>query len=118
MTNEQKFTTVEERHKAFNRFCKDYECKNCPLMYMGASSNTCVFNWLTLKVEEKPDLCPFCGSAVSQRHDYMHEASWCQCDNPECGYISGERPTESEAIAAHNRVCRAVKAYKESEVKE
>lgn len=79
----------------------------------------CMAHWLALEVEDgKPMPCPFCGSAVSQRHDYMREASWCQCENPECGYISGERPTESEAVAAHDRVCRAVKAYKEREVAE
>ena len=111
MTNEQKFTTVEERHKAFNRFCKDYECKNCPLMYMGASSNTCVFNWLTLDAEEeKPMPCPFCGSKCEVIGAVNHRV---KCS--ECNYESIMDSDKDAVVAAHNRVCRAVKAFKESE---
>lgn len=114
MTNEQKFTTVEERHKAFNRFCKDYECKNCPLMYMGASSNTCAFKWLALDAEEeKPEPCPFCGGKCE-----VIGAIFPKVKCSKCNYESTMDIYKEEVIAAHNRVCRAVKAYNEGEVKE
>lgn len=66
--------------------------------------------------EEKPEPCPFCGNfIVVEEHDRfrMYNAT---CNNYTCRYQAPMCNSKAEAIAAHNRVCRAVKAYKESEV--
>lgn len=78
----------------------------------------CFSNWLDLEADEaKPLPCPVCGSDMSVSRTFMH----CTRTNAEwCGYSitwGGEHGDKDKAIAAHNRVCKAVAAYKESEVK-
>ena len=62
--------------------------------------------------EEKPEPCPFCGKEVvvgfsENIHKEKYRQVWCS-DGERCGYECVMKKTEEEAIAAHNRVCRAV----------
>ena len=100
MTNEQKFTNAEERNAAYRAYITDF---TRPIIGQ--------FEWLALEAEEeKPEPCPFCGgecrTVVNQYEDHV-----VGCDN--CCYCSREFNSDSEAIAAHNRVARAVMAAKE-----
>ena len=104
MTNEQKFTNAEERNAAYRAYITDF---TKPIIGQ--------FEWLALEAEEeKPEPCFFCGgecrTVVNQYEDHV-----VGCDN--CCYCSREFNSDSEAIAAHNRVARALMAAKESEVK-
>lgn len=57
-------------------------------------------------VVEKLMPCPFCGDECACGDGYV------ECLNDSCCYSSGDRGrSDAEAIAAHNRVCKAVKAY-------
>ena len=116
MTNEQKFKTAEERVKAFKKLCSTHMCSTCPSK--GDTCYECAFSWLALEAdEEKPMPCPFCDKTV---REILTIAGGVFIDC-KCGYQSevavGGTPQELKikAIAAHNRVCRAVKAFKESE---
>ena len=100
MTNEQKFTNAEERNAAYRAYITDF---TKPIIGQ--------FEWLALEAEEeKPEPCFFCGgecrTVVNQYEDHV-----VGCDN--CCYCSREFNSDSEAIAAHNRVARAVMAAKE-----
>ena len=100
MTNEQKFTNAEERNAAYRAYITDF---TRPIIGQ--------FEWLDLEAEEeKPEPCPFCGgecrTVVNQYEDRV-----AGCDN--CCYCSREFNSDSEAIAAHNRVARAVMDEKE-----
>ena len=71
--------------------------------------------------EEKPEPCPFCGKEVvvgfsENIHKEKYRQVWCS-DGERCGYECVMKKTEEEAIAAHNRVCRAVEAMKKGDVK-
>lgn len=62
--------------------------------------------------EEKPEPCPFCGKEVvvgfsENIHKEKYRQVWCS-DGERCGYECVMKKTEEEAIAAHNRVARAV----------
>lgn len=103
MTNEEKYKTLEERNRAFNKYCEEHDCRNCPLD--GDVREECSFGWLALEVgDEKPESCPFCGAKV------VKESGALKCTAPLCGYslLLGVDPDNT--VAAHNRVCRAVKA--------
>ena len=100
MTNEQKFTNAEERNAAYRAYITDF---TKPIIGQ--------FEWLAIESEEeKQEPCPFCGgecrTVVSQYEDHV-----VGCDN--CCYCSREFNSDSEAIAAHNRVARAVMSTKE-----
>lgn len=113
MTNEEKYKTVEERIKAFDIFCCNQDtCVSCPAHVITCG---CMFRWLTLEAEaeEKPMPCPFCGAKCEVIGAINHRV---KCT--ECNYESTMDIDKGKVIAAHNRVCRAVRAYKESEVKE
>ena len=104
MTNEQKFTNAEERNAAYRAYITDF---TKPIIGQ--------FEWLALEAEEeKPEPCVFCGgecrTVVNQYEDHV-----VRCDN--CCYCSREFNSDSEAIAAHNRICRAVEAVKKGDVK-
>lgn len=112
MTNEEKFKTPEERAKAFEKFCENLLCIDCPLGELH-SPNVCRYAWLALEFEdEKPMDCPFCGSKCEVIGAVNHRV---KCT--ECNYESIMNSDREKVIAAHNRICRAVKAYKESEVR-
>ena len=51
MTNEEKYTTPEERTEAHRDFCLNHDCSDCP-----ASKDKkipCPFTWLALEAEEE-----------------------------------------------------------------
>ena len=104
MTNEQKYKTAEERIKAF-------------LSQRKVSSIAMVIanefaHWLALESVEKPKPCPFCESSCTAHKGVDMVRPHVSCDNEWCGYRSAEEPTIEDAIAAHNRVFRAVEAIK------
>lgn len=114
MKNEQKYNTAEERVKAFEDWCIDIrvggECHACKLSKI-ASHWVCFAHWLSLEAEnEKPEPCPFCGGMCVAYDKVV------VCQNVKCDYRSGSYDNRYAAIAAHNRVARAVMASEESEV--
>ena len=114
MTNEEKFKTPEERSKAFSTFCNsDRVCEDCRLKNMSASI-LCAYNWLALEAEEeKPMPCPFCGGETHSNLGHLRAGVvhyWVDCISPVCMYRSAHYTDKEAAIAAHNRVCKAVKA--------
>lgn len=119
MTNGEKFKAVTEREQGFLSFCNkhndDGSCVKCPLNNKARKRLGCAYAWLDLEVkEEKPMRCPYCGEEC-ERGEPGDGMVVIVCTI--CGYRSGGYYyCESEAIAAHNRVCKSVAAYKESEV--
>lgn len=116
MTNGERFKSAQERAEAFNRFCSNNRiCHKCPLAdHHDLNVNECRFVWLDLKCEEERPLpCPFCGN-IPTVHEICEDAFAVSCVLESCGYWSCIKKTRGEAIAAHNRVAKAVK---ESEVK-
>ena len=57
-----------------------------------------------------PMPCPFCGDECHV--ESMTNHANVSCDDDDCGYKSCSKSSRAEAIAVHNRVCRAVKAAK------
>lgn len=115
MKNSEKYRTIGERVKAHlewcnaGRTCKDPDSDRC---------DECAFRWLERDDDklddEKPMKCPFCGSSTEVVIDE------CGCYSISCIHCEYGSPAYNEdkyAIEAHNRICRAVAAYKESEVK-
>ena len=104
MTNEQKFTNAEERNAAYRAYITDF---TKPIIGQ--------FEWLALEAEEeKPEPCFFCGNkylAITKDGNNRWSVS-CTA----CLYESRHHADRDTAIAAHNRVARAVMAAKESEV--
>ena len=123
-TNEQKYKTAEERVKAFGEFCKNEFCNqcnhlDCKLHKQGSAILHCYDGWLALEAEEeKPENCPFCGKNFVSVINHKAHPNKCavECYNREddCCYRGPFKSTEAEAIAAHNRVARAVRAAKEN----
>lgn len=122
MLNQDKYTTPEERVKAFEQqHCEFYSgCKNCPYEtscngYDGRTIGMHIMaHWLSLEAEEeKPEPCPFCHKEVvvgfsGNIHKENYRQVWCS-DCERCGYECVMKKTEADAIAAHNRVARAVR---------
>lgn len=120
MTNEERFRAVDERIKAFVMFCHEQKCcASCPVNDGVAALHNCRFRWLALEAEEeKPMNCPFCGGETHSNLGHLRAGVvhyWVDCISPVCMYRSAHYTDKEAAIAAHNRVCRAVKAAKESE---
>lgn len=116
MTNEQKYKTAEERFNAFHKKCGSCGVTICDRIKV----INCLNNWLALKAEEKPEPCPFCGKEVvvgfsENIHKEKYRQVWCS-DGERCGYECVMKKTEEEAIAAHNRVYRAVEAAEKKSV--
>ena len=103
MTNEQKFTNADERNAAYRAYITDF---TRPIIGQ--------FEWLALEAEEeKPEPCFFCGNkylAITKDGNNRWSVS-CTA----CLYESRHHADRDTAIAAHNRVARAVMAAKESE---
>lgn len=117
MRNFEKFKTAEERAKAFEKFCNVHDkcdCSGCPLSEIkpDCGQSRGQFAWLDLEAEEeeKPLPCPFCGGEVKFKHMVGGYSYVC-----ECGYCATFSEFKSEAIAAHNRVARAVMKEKEGD---
>lgn len=121
MTNAEKYKTAEERGSAFREFCH-HGCAGCGLSRVSFKLSDCPMLWLELKAEEDEPLpCPFCGGEVvvgytTNIHKEDFRQVWCK-DIERCGYYCEKRKYADEAIAAHNRVAKAVIAAKESEAK-
>ena len=121
MTNEQKYKTPEERDNAFNEWCFSRDCKTCELKSHNSfdGGDGCRFYWLDLEAEEeKTEPCPFCGGETHINLGHLKAGVmhyWVDCISPECMYRSAHYTDKDTAIAAHNRVARAVMAAKESE---
>lgn len=117
MKNFEKYVPAKDREAAFYQFCARQEsCKSCVLSSFSESTPTaCAFAWLDIDFEEeKPMPCPFCGAAteieIDENGGYSIACIHCEYGSPVYN--------ESEyAIEHHNRICRAVAAAKESEVK-
>lgn len=115
MTNGEKYKTAEERLNAFLRFCDSDKCESCPIENCECEYDVlAAFKWLDLEAEEENPLpCPFCGGEVRVDHNWDNSHS-VSCTGRGCWYHSKCCTSESDAIAAHNRVAKAVM---ESEVK-
>ena len=119
MKNFEKYKTVEECNKAHRDWCHAHTGPNgvCTNPYEDIRGNCikCSMKWMLLEADEedRPMDCPFCGDRnIGSRETPEGVSLICVC-----GYSSGEYHTVEEAIEAHNRICRAVAAYKKSEVK-
>lgn len=101
MKNFEKYTSAKERLDAFCDLCN----RLGTLMEVSGFAQ-----WLDLEVEEdKPMPCPFCGGDVEITDEgTMEEHLYCGC-----GYASRNACEDYDYIADHNRVCKAVAAYKE-----
>lgn len=108
MTNEEKFKTVDERFEACVEFLKNHkEYDKVP--YVEA-----VLRWLALEAEEeKPEPCPFCGGKCVCANEWNGMFRVVCHEKENCWYSSSLYDTRSAAIAAHNRVVRAVSEAKE-----
>ena len=103
MLNQDKYKTPEERVRAF-------------LTQREVSSIATVIanefaHWLALEAEEEPEPCFFCGNkylAITKDGNNLWSVS-CTA----CLYESRHHADRDTAIAAHNRVARAVMATKE-----
>lgn len=116
MKNFEKYKTAEEREHAYAKFCRKYTelgfCKSCPLKSADNKSRFCRFHWLDLEAEEeKPMPCPCCNNEYVEIGKGIMGTRKVGCV---CGYSSQAKESETEAIAAHNRVCKAVAAYNEN----
>ena len=116
MTNEQKYKTPKERTYAFNEWCFNRDCESCKLRSHNSFGGVgCRFYWLALEAEEeKPEPCFYCGNkylAITKDGNNLWSVS-CTA----CLYESRHHENRDTAIAAHNRVCRAVEAVKKGDV--
>ena len=101
MTNEQKFTNAEERNAAYRAYITDF---TKPIIGQ--------FEWLALEAEEeKPEPCFFCGNKYLAITKDVNNRWSVSCTA--CLYESRHHADRDTAIAAHNRVARAVMAAKE-----
>lgn len=102
MTNGEKYKTAEERAEAYSK-TQDVQRGR------GFVSPILAFAWLELEAaEEKPLPCPFCGGECEVGLGRVF------CKTQSC-YCSKSFDMNEKAIAAHNRVARAVMAAKEKE---
>lgn len=111
MTNAEKYKTAEERARAFESTCfKTRQMKQCE---DALSCTECKFAWLDQETDaEKPLPCPFCGDEVETAETLVGKKGF-SCS---CGYTSKAEFGWDAAIAAHNRVARAVMEAGKKEV--
>lgn len=97
MTNGEKYKTVDERTKAFRRFCRTARCESCPC-FVQKQYVCCQFRWLDLEAGRKrhPKPCPFCGC----KNVSVASNGIVQC--AKCG-AKVYADTQSKAIAAWNK---------------
>ena len=118
MKNEQKYKTPEERVEAFDSWRKTIKCEGCSQMCdtceAGPLADECGFKWLALEAVEKPKPCPFCGGMTEIITD---EQGYYGVSCIHCDYTSERYRQSIYAIAAHNRVARAVEAMKKGDMK-
>ena len=126
MKNFEKYKTAEDRVYAFREFCNPIvrSCqKACKMSnadkFGGVDPMKCFSNWLELEAEDEKLLpCPFCGDKgmVDLVKLNNPRESFVRCAR--CFYSSPRCDCSDEAVAAHNRLCRAVMAAKESEARD
>ena len=116
MLNQDKYKTAKERDNAFNKWCFNRDCKTCKLKAHKFDGVTGFqFNLLALEAEKEKVHCIFCGSKMNYKYaDDELTTGYLKC---ECGYREPLANDIEDAIAAHNRVCRAVEAVKKGDVK-
>ena len=116
MLNQDKYKTADERNDAFNEWCFSRDCESCKLKAHNIDGGAgCRFYWLALEAdEEKPEPCPFCCGTTEVTDD---EQGYYGVSCIHCDYTSERYEQYIYAIAAHNRVARAVEAIKKGDVK-
>lgn len=116
MTNAEKYKTTEERFKALNKWC-DSGVKQGSSKCLSNGCIKCTLKWLELEAEEEEPLpCPFCGFRCFAAKSICGKTWRVFCEqNISCAYSSGAYATKDDAIAAHNRVARAVVAAEKKE---
>ena len=107
MTNEQKYKTAEERVKAF---MSQREVSSIATVIANEFAH-----WLALEANEEPEPCPFCGGKYLFVNINGNNFWYVSCKS--CLYKSLHNSSKDKAIAAHNRVARAVEAMKKGDVK-
>ena len=104
MTNEQKYKTAEERVETFLSHRSDKSSIAAVVAKEFA-------HWLSLEADDvKIESCPFCGGTTEVITD---EQGYYGVSCIHCDYTSERYRQSIYAIAAHNRVTRAVMATKE-----
>lgn len=118
MTNGEKYKTAKERLIAFESWCKCITCGSCEgcelkdIHIECKNGLVCPLLWPYLEAEEeKPMNCPFCGANTEVVID---ECGCYVVSCTHCEYGSPAYNKDEFAISAHNRVCKAVAAYKEN----
>ena len=107
MTNEQKYKTTEERVK---EFLSQREVSSIATVVANEFAH-----WLALEAEEdEPEPCPFCGGMTEVVTD---EQGYYGVSCIHCDYTSERYRQSIYAIAAHNRVARAVETVKKGDMK-
>ena len=119
MLNQDKYKTAKERVNAFKEWCLSRDCESCELKAHNIDGGAgCRLYWLALEAEEEEKLepCPFCDGETHINLGHLKAGVvhyWVDCISPECMYRSAHYTDKDTAIAAHNRVARAVMAAKE-----
>ena len=111
MKNHEKYTTVDEREKAFREYCKYKVCHQCVEVDSEKGVSRCLLEWLEAEAEDEVDdplACPFCGGSCTASKAYDDRADdvyFVACNN--CFCSSGFKHGRARAVEAHNRLCRA-----------
>lgn len=106
MKNFEKYKATAERVTAHKNWC-DRHHESCD-----RDCGCCGIKWLHLEADvDKPMDCPFCGCECIVT--VMREEWRVACTLSGC-YRSSFFSSKDKAVAAHNRVCKAVAAYKEN----
>lgn len=110
MKNGEKYKSAEERLKALNKWCDSGLGLSSSKRCLANGCIECALKWLEREAEEEQILpCPCCGGeCVVSSHSEGHEV---KCRSRYC-YVGKTFESKDEAIAAHNRVARAVMAKK------
>ena len=106
MTNGEKYRTVKERYHAFRKTFGT-KCEDCQWVSLCSHDlSECIIRWLYMEAEEVKILpCPYCGGECEVvSHSEGHEV---KCMSRYC-YVGKTFESKYDAIAAHNRVARAV----------
>lgn len=108
MTNAEKYKTAKERLKALDKWCDSGVRQGSYGKCLASGCIACALKWLELEAEEeKPLPCPFCGGEVDVIS--TSEINIVSCAKG-CGYYSKSSESKESAIAAHNRIARAVRS--------
>ena len=100
MTNNERYSTPEERAEAFRKFCNSMQCSECECSKDGKKFVAlCEFRWLALEAKEELLSCPFCDHSSPCLHNDGER--WLV----DCGVCGAQifRATKESAIAAWNR---------------